>query len=146
MSNDPVNDLAHDHLELNRRVIALGGAIAASRGDHAATLLEELRDHLFDHFAREEEGLFPFVSEALPDLDDEVREMAIAHDMICGTLARMLHLAASGAALSLVAELFGRFETAYARHADREATLLRALAQRLDADQRVSLAIVVRGL
>jgi iron-sulfur cluster repair protein YtfE (RIC family) len=108
--------------------------------------LDELRELVFLHFAREEEGLFPFVSEAVPELADRTLEMSTAHDAICGGLARMCHLAAANAELAQVLAVFARFEATYASHADAEAELLRELTARLDAGQRAQLAELVRGL
>jgi len=150
---DPVQDLVHDHADINRRVFALGSAIRAldrDDGDGLAlalvTRLGELRELLFLHFAREEEGLFPFVSESVPDLADQVHAMALAHDAICGGLARMYHLAAANAELPTVLAVFTRFETAYGSHAEVEAKLLHTLSGRLDSEQRARLAELVRGL
>ena len=47
--------------------------------------------------------------------------MALAHDAICGGLARMYHLASANADLSMIAVVFARFEAAYASHAETEA-------------------------
>lgn len=151
--NDPVQDLAHDHADLNRRVLALGSTIRAldrDDGDGVAlalvSRLGELREQLFLHFAREEEGLFPLVSEAVPDLADQVHAMALAHDAICGSLARMYHLAATNAEIATIIAVFARFETAYASHSEMEADLLDSLSRRLDPEQRARLAELVRGL
>ena len=150
---DPVQELVHDHADINRRVLALGAAIRAlDRNDgHGMAValvgqLGELRELLFLHFAREEEGLFPFASEAVPELAAPVQAMAMAHDAICGGLARMCHLASANADLTVVLAVFGRFETTYATHADSEAELLRQLTARLDGAQRARLAELVRGL
>lgn len=185
--SDPVRDLVHDHTDLNRRVLELGAMLAssptngspahgalggrptvpppASEGPSRARLvvvLKELREQLFFHFAREEEGLFPFVSDRLPELAERVTEMAVAHDAICGALARMVHVAAAGtsadtapaaakiaeelASPSVLHALFERFQTAYAAHARFEAELLQVLDDRLDAVQRAQLAELVRDL
>src|SRR5512140_125616 len=150
---DPVQDLVHDHADINRRVFALGSTIRAlesNDGDGMAlalvTRLGELRELLFLHFAREEEGLFPFVSETVPELADQVHAMAMAHDAICGGLARMYHLAAANAELSTVLAVFTRFETAYGSHAEVEGKLLHTLSSRLGPEQRAQLAELVRGL
>jgi hypothetical protein len=105
-------------------------------------LLEELREPLFLHFVREEEGLFPFVAE----LAHRVQAMATAHDAICGALARMCQLAAVDAPRASLAGVFERFETACAEHARTEATFLHELESRLDDAQRRRLAELVRGL
>lgn len=150
---DPVQDLVHDHADINRRVFALGSTIRAldrDDGDGLAlalvTRLGELRELLFLHFAREEEGLFPFVCESVPELADQVHAMALAHDAICGGLARMYHLAAANAELPTLLAVFTRFESAYASHAEVEGKLLHTLSGRLDPEQRARLAELVRGL
>jgi hypothetical protein len=150
---DPVEDLAHDHADINRRVLALGTAIRSLGRDECdglalalVTQIGELRELLFLHFAREEEGLFPFVAEAVPDLAEQVHAMALAHDAVCGGLARMYHLAAANAEITGVAAVFARFEAAYASHAEVEAELLHKLGGQLDREQRARLAELVRGL
>jgi hypothetical protein len=150
---DPLQDLVHDHADINRRVLTLGSAIRAlDRNDgHGMALalvnrLGELRELLFLHFAREEEGLFPFVAEAVPELADQVHAMALAHDAICGGLARMYHLASTNADLTVILAVFARFETTYASHAESEARLLRELSCKLVPAQRAQLADLVRGL
>jgi iron-sulfur cluster repair protein YtfE (RIC family) len=146
---DPVRELAHDHADLNRRVLEVGAMLDGMRVGRDAKLVEalaELREHLFLHFAREEEGLFPFVAEHVPELGDRVHAMAVAHDAICGALARMCHLASSEAKPLALRAVFERFESAYAAHSSFEAELLRSLEGRLDADQRTQLAALVRGL
>jgi hypothetical protein len=146
---DPIRELAHDHADLNRRVLALRemiGGHGAGRDVRLVESLSDLREHLFLHFAREEEGLFPFVADHMPDLADRVEAMAVAHDAICGALARLLHMASSEAPPPVMRSVFERFETAYAAHAGAEAELLRSLERRLDADHRAALAALVRGL
>ncbi len=148
--SDPVATLSHDHGELNRRVLDLGGLIRGlAAGADARTLVEPLRDlreMLFLHFAREEEGLFPFVTDQVGELADQVHVMELAHDTICGSLARMVHLASTNASLVLLLQLFDRFENAYAAHATTEAELLAELDSKLDPAQRARLAQLVEGL
>jgi DUF438 domain-containing protein len=148
---DPVKALAHDHGDLNRRVLALGARIRTlqSRGsasDELLAELEELRDLLFLHFAREEEALFPFVAESVPDLRAQVDMMFVAHDTICGALARMVPLAATNASIATIAALFDRFENTYAAHAHAESELLDSLEDCLDAKQRAQLFELVAGI
>lgn len=146
---DPVRELAHDHADLNRRVLELGAKLAGRRTETDAPLdamLSELREHLFLHFAREEEALFPLVAEELPDLAERVDAMAVAHDAICGALARMIYMVATGAQPSTLWGMFERFETAYAAHAAAETELLRSLEGRLDAEQQARLAELVRSV
>ena len=144
--SDPVHELAHDHGEINGRVLALGKQLAQAVPGDLNTPLTELRDLLFLHFAREEEGLFPFVADAVPDLAGIVRQMEIAHDTICGTLARMVHLAATQGTVPTIAALFERFQVLYSEHSTTEASLLSSLDKRLDRSQRDQLASLVSGL
>lgn len=150
--SDPVRELAHDHAELNRRVLDLSARVEAMRAnDHATSRdlqrpLADLRELLFLHFAREEEGLFPFVAEVDAKLAEQVRAMAFAHDAICGALARMVELATIDAPMSTLLPMFARFESAYAEHARTEVDVLKRLEQRLDSAQRQRLASLVAGL
>jgi hemerythrin len=152
VTTDPIQTFAHDHVDLNRRVLALGAAmqeLEARRDTGTQPLvapLGELREILFAHFAHEEEGLFPFVVDLLPDLADRVHELEKAHDAICGALARMYELARAGAELATIAPLFRRFETAYAEHSTTEAALLKTIDLRLVPEHRVHLATLIDGL
>ena len=145
--SDPIAKLTHDHGEINRRVIALGVQMQKQPDVDALLVpLRDLREQLFLHFAREEEGLFPFVTEHVAGLAERIHEMEVAHDTICGALARMVYLAQTMSSLAMLAPLFERFETAYATHAQMEGELLGELATALDADQRARLAALVDGL
>lgn len=152
-TDDPIRDLTHDHGDLNRRVLELGALVGGrggngigGGGERALAALRELREDLFLHFAKEEEGLFPFVAERLPELAEQVHAMASAHDAICGALARMVHLATAGGEPTLLGAMFERFEASYAAHARAEAELLGELERRLDAAARAQLAALVAGL
>lgn len=140
--------LAHDHADLNARVVRIAEQLRKSKAaqDDLAASLNELREHLFLHFAREEEGLFPFVADAVPDLADRVNAMATAHDTICGALARMCYLAARKTSSRSMMPVFKRFEATYAEHAKVEREVLRELEKRLDAAQRRQLSELVAGL
>jgi DUF438 domain-containing protein len=145
--SDPIGQLTHDHGELNRRVIALGVLVQKQADvDELLVPLRDLREQLFLHFAREEEGLFPFVLEHVVGFAERIHEMEIAHDTICGALARMVHLAQTSSSLATLSPMFERFETAYASHAQTEGELLATLATTLDAEQRTRLAALVDGL
>ena len=144
---DGVRDLGHDHAELNRRVIAISTRMQARPGNgDIANALIELRELLFTHFAREEEGLFPFVAERVPTFAARVQDMAIAHDTICGALARACHLASVEGEHGQLAAVYQRFEHAYAEHARSESEILAALDVELDAKDRERLAALVEGL
>jgi hypothetical protein len=146
-SGDPVHDLVHDHADLNRRVLELGASLAGHPTPAPlSSALEELREHLFLHFAREEEGLFPLVSEWIPELAEQVLAMVGAHDAVCGALARMIYMARAETDAAALPGLLARFQTTYADHARDEAELLQRLDASLDATQRAQLAELVRGL
>ncbi len=146
---DPVLEFQHDHEDLNLLVRDIGALVRsdalASELPSLAAQLVELREHLFLHFAREEEGLFPYVAGALPDLADDIAAMVNAHDTTCGAIARMVHVAQSGDAARLVG-LFDRFELAYTVHARAERALLQGLGARLSPGQRAELILLLRGL
>ena len=144
---DPVRELAHDHADLNRRVLELGPSLAKLVSPQPLLPhLQELREHMFLHFAREEEGLFPLVAEWIPELADRVLAMVSAHDAVCGALARMIHAASAEGDLAAFQHMLARFEATYSEHARSEVELLRRLDERLDAAQRAQLAELVRSL
>ncbi|HSK02353.1 MAG TPA: hemerythrin domain-containing protein [Kofleriaceae bacterium] len=146
-SDDPVRELTHDHAELNRRVRDLEAQLAQHQAPAPLlSELRELREHMFLHFAREEEGLFPLVSEWIPELADQVLAMVSAHDAVCGALARMIHMASTEADVAAFSGLLARFQTAYAEHARAEALLLQRIDAGLDGAQRAQLAELVRSL
>ena len=147
MTEDPIDALVHDHADINRRVLEVG-RLLAGHGDanqHVDVKLVDLREELFLHFAREEEGLFPFVTERFAELAGAVEQMETAHDTICGVVARMCHVVAS-ANVATMRSLFERFEVTYAQHAKLEAALLAQLAGRLDEADCAKLAQLVRDL
>ncbi|MFT3695839.1 MAG: hemerythrin domain-containing protein [Kofleriaceae bacterium] len=142
---DGLLPISYDHAALNRRVLDTSALVAAQASTETLTAaLVDLREELFDHFAREEEGLFPFVAELVPALADRVHEMATAHDTICGALSRTCHAAQTNA--DLLEALYERFEQAYAIHARSEADLLDGLSELLDAVQRDQLAQLIANL
>lgn len=155
MPPDPIQEFEHDHARFSKLVSELREhVLAAQRGasgiDEAVLpALEHLREDLFLHYAREEEGLFPYIVERLPETRDAVGKLVAAHDGICGTLSRMVHRAGGDdrdADLGAVVSLFERFESAYADHAREEVGFLRDLGPRLTAQQRDELRDLLRGL
>ena len=100
--------------------------------------LVSLAEELFEHFAREEEFLFPYILEALPDQSDAIAQMQAAHDRICGAASRITNLERTNADLALA--LFRRFDVEYTGHAQREAEFLRSLGTRLSPEQQRTLA------
>jgi hemerythrin-like domain-containing protein len=152
MADDGIDRLEHDHIALSQRVLAVRSAVSRlQRGedvDAAETVaaLALLADDLFEHFAREEEFLFPYIVAELPDQEPQVAQMQAAHDRICGAASRIVALAERGPLaeqLALVLPLFARFDAEYMAHAQREAEFLRELASRLTTEQRRALAALL---
>nr|HEX4312356.1 hemerythrin domain-containing protein [Kofleriaceae bacterium] len=149
---DAIDDLAHDHREINRQVLDVAAALRALRHDDAPAVrafsaaISTLHDMVFSHFAREEEGLFPYLGSAFPELADRVQELTIAHDTICGALTRARYLASADGDVATVRALYDRFELAYASHASRESALLRDIDERLDSSQRAVIADLLDDL
>lgn len=151
LESDPVASLVHDHGNINRLLLELGKEMEGLRrrepiNPEIEDALHALRDLLFLHFAQEEEGLFPFVSEALPALAEQVHSMAEAHDGICGGLSRLIHMLETQADPLTMVGVFDRFEHAYAEHARQETQLLEAVDRDATPAQRSALAELVRGL
>lgn len=158
--DDGIRRLEHDHVPLSRLVDHLRDVLAAvargdtSAGDAYGTLADgvhQVHSELLDHFAREEEGLFPFLSRELPPVAGDVARLAAEHDTICGGAARLAHLVGKGPE-SLAEQLptltaqFARFDAAYVQHAREERALLRRLDTELTGAQREAVATLLRGL
>jgi iron-sulfur cluster repair protein YtfE (RIC family) len=145
----------HDHVHLSRQIAALHAEVTSLRAagapmepmaDDLVQALVALSEELFDHFAREEEGLFPLVLQHAPDLAGSVASLVEGHDRICGAASRLLALrdrAPTAGTLDLAAALFQRLVEVYAEHSGREIELLAALAPRLDASARAEIAALV---
>jgi iron-sulfur cluster repair protein YtfE (RIC family) len=158
-NDDPVLGLEHDHVSLSELTSDLRGRVAALVADpgRAAELHGELlealgglRDSLLEHFANEEEALFPMVLAHLPGFRGEVEQLQGAHDGLCGAVARMTYLAQRGPdslpeVLPQLDSLFSRFDTAYASHAQEECSLLRRVGQALSPPLRRELSLALGG-
>lgn len=154
VSHDPVRALEHDHAHLSKLVADLRSMLRAldpdASHDIAGTLVA-LRDDLFEHFAREEEALFPWLASALPDLQPSIAKLEGAHDRICGALSRLVSLVSKGPEAmrvqqALIEHLFERFDAEYVDHARGESELLRGLASRLDERQRAHVRDLMRDV
>jgi len=137
----PLQGFAHSHAhlgQLTRELAALlGGNGGSGVEDRLPALASELRHELLEHFANEEEGLFPFIRRYFPEQGDAVDRLHAAHDLICGTLVRFSFLAEREGELTNDARLaFQRFEAAYGNHSRDEAALLDEVAQLLTPAQQ----------
>jgi iron-sulfur cluster repair protein YtfE (RIC family) len=151
--DDPVRQLEHTHGHLNKLVLAVAESLEGSAPDSASAWkklhanLSALRDELLQHFADEEEGLFPFVRASVPARADVVDRLEAAHDTICGSIVRMVHLAGGAHHPSeAIRTLHERFEHAYTKHSSDEAALFEELGRVLNATEREELAKRLRGL
>jgi iron-sulfur cluster repair protein YtfE (RIC family) len=149
---DPVKQLEQTHGHLNQLVLAIAEhmrehkPVAPAAWDDLVARLDTLRDELLTHFADEEEALFPFVRSCVPTRADVVDRLESAHDTICGSVVRLVHLAKGGQLTDAMRALHERFESAYAEHSVDEARLFEELDRVLDAPQRQELTRRLRGL
>jgi iron-sulfur cluster repair protein YtfE (RIC family) len=143
-SHTHLHQLAHDVRQLLANEPPRPGAAARE----ALTLLATaLREELLEHFANEEEALFPFVREFLPEHAAAVDRLEAAHDGICGSIVRLAHLVARGWTVTRDAfVVFERFEEAYLAHSAEETELFETLKRAVDAAQQGSLSERLRGL
>jgi hypothetical protein len=105
-------------------------------------VLAGLRDDLLQHFAREEEGLYPYVRERLPKASDVARRLAATHDQLATAIVRL----ADRAWVAAVEDDFDEFATGYAQHERDEAAFLAELEGCLNEEDRSELAKLTRGL
>ena len=149
----PLQGFGHSHAhlgQLTRELAALlagNGSAGRELREKLPALASELRHELLEHFANEEEGLFPFIRQHFPEQCAAVDRLHAAHDMICGTLVRFSFLAERDGELSSDARLaFERFETAYGNHSRDEAELLDEAARLLTPEQQTELEALLHGL
>jgi hemerythrin len=121
-------------------------ALGHERHPELVGILAAIRDDLFEHFAREEEALFPYLHGARPELADAIAKLEGAHDRICGGVSRMIALAEQGERLALLLQVFERFEAEYRDHARSESEFLRGLARLLTEEQRAHVRAVMRDV
>lgn len=145
---DGIAAFEHTHGRISELVLRLGRALGARRRLALRTILSELREDLLVHFAREEEGLFPYVRTHLPEQADAVDRLAASHDAVCGAVVRLAHLAegSPNASTEALHSMYERFERAYAAHGVDEAALFQELGKKLSLQQKVELGEIVRGL
>jgi iron-sulfur cluster repair protein YtfE (RIC family) len=158
--SDPLRQFEHSHATLTKLTLEIRemihaeprqGRVGVAVRRRLVALLETLRDELLDHFANEEEGLFPFLRANVPAKARAVDKLESAHDTICGSVVRLAHLAAhddrasrtDGTALR---DHYERFEAAYTAHSRDEVALFGELAHSLNQTQRAELADLLRGL
>jgi len=157
---DPLRRFEHSHAAISKLALDIGELVRAAPAEgplptRSRRRLEEglvkLRDELLRHFADEEEGLFPFIRDNVPSTSEVVEGLAGAHDAICGTVVRLVHLledegASPQSTCSSLRALFARFEAAYAEHSRKEAALFEDLGRTLEKTHREELSEILLGL
>lgn len=157
--SDPIEQLTHDHGHLSELVQSAAALLARmeraeemSEGaiDELVHAVETLRDALLSHFAREEEGLFPFVDQKVPALGPQVAALLADHDAVLARTADLMgaaeQAAASGVGYALCVSTYDRFVEVYAAHAQSEQALLRAVDAALDAEARSVLRALLEAI
>ena len=142
----PLAELAHDHRELNELLVAVHEAIARiEKGEskledelHEMTDgLEAFREELLEHFAREQEGAFPWLAHRLPHERTRVDELMAQHDRIAESLNAVIKdLAKPGAVPDTATwrQALGRFEALYAEHSKSEVSFFHDITTALEND------------
>jgi len=167
---DPLEELVHDHRELNELLVAVHEALSRVEKGQSALAdelheirdgVEAFRDALLEHFDREQEGLLPFVVARLPDVRARADGLIVEHDRIAADLGALvkalttLERAATEAAqpgggpvVSAWREDLTRFEALYAAHAKSEAAFLQDVAAALAKDPSANeqLRALLQGL
>ena len=129
---DPLKELAHDHRELSGLLIAVRDALLrVERGqskldDELHEIrdgIEAFRESLLEHFAREQEGLLPFLAARLPAVRERTDQLIAEHDRIAEvleTLLRDLGKTDANGELGPFRDSLARFEELYASHSRAE--------------------------
>ena len=161
MSQDPQIRILHDHShlmallqDLDRALVIWSAADRISDEQESGSLpdireiLELLKDDTFEHFEREEHGLFPNLRESYPHLDEEIAGLHRAHDEICEAieaLERQLQTAKDGLPESRARAVAAgqRLGQLYWSHTAVEWEMIRNLLDQLDERQR---AVIVEQL
>ena len=148
--DDVIGQLEHDHLFIERMVEELRDGIqGALRGDcDPADLLDTFiefldaaDEELFEHFDREEQVVFPFLLENVPDAAESIRRLEYAHDRMCGATSRMQRIVNQGDPQAFLENfdtlvaLFARFDANFGRHSREEIAIFHTLGNQLTRAQ-----------
>lgn len=148
---DPIQKLTHDHGHLGSLVQSVATLLARREQDDADELVhavETLRDELLEHFAREEEGLFPFIEANVPSLAKRVAQLLADHDAVIertkDLIATMGRAEQVGHAACVAA--YDRFVEVYAGHHQAEQSLFSACDAALDQAHRRELRSLLEAI
>jgi iron-sulfur cluster repair protein YtfE (RIC family) len=144
---DPLRELAHDHRELTGLLVAVHEAL--SRVERGVSKLEDelheigdgveaFREALLEHFAREQEGLLPFVLKHVPAAGARVDAIILEHDRIGEALTLLVNELSGdvgpAAALGKWRATLARFEELYGTHTKSELAFFQEISASLAAD------------
>ena len=103
--------------------------------------LEAFREELLEHFAREQEGAFPFVAQRLPSEQERVDELVAQHDRIAeaiNAVVKDLHRAdptQPSPAIAAWSSALARFDALYAEHTKTEVAFFSDVTAALGGDE-----------
>lgn len=146
--------IAHTHQHLGSLLADLARAVtsAADGTERADTeALEQiaecaslLRDDLVEHFAREEEGFFPILSERLRSLTPEIDALVATHAALIALLDAIERSTRAPGADILA--LFKQFEAMYAEHSRHEGVVFDRADRELSDDDKRAAKAALEGL
>lgn len=148
MHEDLFDRLEHDHAPMSAVMLEIGDWFAGPDGDLVALRdkLDLLKELVIEHFAEEEETVFPSLSELLPEQAGALASLAEGHDAICGLAVRLRSVAErSEPDMAAMRTLFERLEASYADHAKRETALLKGIRARLSPESMERLRAHLRS-
>ena len=142
---DPIQDLAHDHRELSGLLIAVHEALNRVERGHSKLEdeqheirdgIEAFREALLEHFAREQEGLLPFVVTRLPAVQPRVDQLIAEHDRIAELLTKLVKDLedVDGGELTAFRASLSRFDELYAAHSKAELAFFTEISAALAKD------------
>lgn len=150
---DPLDELSHDHGHLSTLVIVVRSALPRTGPtdfDELDDAVDSLREALLAHFAREEEGFFPFVESHVPTLRPSVDALRADHDRVCERLADLSRVVRQGThhggGVASCVSSFERFEELYAKHAQAELAFLKEVDALSDTDARAQLRNILAAI
>lgn len=139
----PLQELAHDHRELSGLLVAVHEAL--TRIEKGTSKLEDelhemgdgleaFREELLEHFAREQEGAFPYVASRLPNERARVDELVAQHDRIAEALNAVVADLGTAPDLAKWSQALAQFDSLYAEHSKTEVAFFKDVTAALDAD------------
>ena len=153
---DPLAELSHDHGHLG--ALVLGVQATLLRIERAELTFEEgvdelddgveaLNSALVEHFAREEEGFFPFIESHVIALRPRVEALRTDHDAVfrlVDDLSRAVRQGVrDGVGFAACLSTFERFQELYAKHAQAELAMLVDVGASVDDDAREKLRTIL---